>query len=101
MANEARSDLCFLCGSSSIFYEFDGSKRRHYRCTGATCGEYVITDTARRRLDVPHACNWRKDAAALARRTSDEARILEIWVNPDTHMLETHIVARKGDEAGA
>lgn len=94
MTEEVTCGPCFLCEQLSEYYEFDGDKRRHYRCIGAMCGEYVITDTARRRLEVTHAASWRKQAAALATRVSDEAKILEIWVNPSTRILETHLVER-------
>ena len=94
MAREIHSASCFLCEAPSEYYEFDAEKRRHYRCTGTMCSEYIITDTARDRLNVPHAASWRKQAAALASRVSNESKILEIWVNPSTHVLETHLVDR-------
>lgn len=94
MPREIHAALCFLCEAPSKFYEFDADKRRHYRCTGTNCSEYIITDTARERLNVPHAASWRKQAAALASHVSDEAKILEIWVNPGTKVLETHLVDR-------
>lgn len=92
MAREYVSASCFLCESPAEYYEFDGEKRRHYRCTGADCGEYVVTDTVRRRLDVPHAKSWKRRAAVLAKRLSNEQQVLEIWVNPKTRVLETHLV---------
>lgn len=95
MARKLVEANCFLCETPTHYFEFDGGKRRHYACTGVKCGEYIITDTARRRLDVPHAGSWRLDAAGLARKVSNEERLLEIWVNPSTHVLETHLVNRE------
>lgn len=92
MAREHFSGPCFLCESPSVYYEFDGNKRRHYRCSGSECGEYIVTDTARRRLGVPHARSWRLRAAALTKRQSNEQQIVELWVNPETRVLETHLV---------
>ena len=86
------SEPCFLCGSPSVYYEFDGGKRRHYRCTGSDCGEYIVTDTVRRRIGVPHAKSRRLQAATLAKRLSNDQQILELWVNPQTKVLETHLV---------
>lgn len=92
MARDYFSEPCFLCESSSVFYEFDGGKRRHYRCSGSECGEYVVTDTVRRRIGAPRAKSWRLQAAALAKRLSNEQQILELWVNPESKVLETHLV---------
>lgn len=92
MAQGYFSQLCFLREAPSVFYEFDGGKRRHYRCTGSNCGEYVVTDTVRRRIGVPHAKSWRLQAAALAKRLSNDQQILELWINPQTKLLETHLV---------
>jgi hypothetical protein len=92
MAQEHFSHPCFLCEAPSVFYEFDGGKRRHYRCSGSECGEYVVTDTVRRRIGAPHAKSWRLQVAALAKRLSNEQKILELWVNPQTKVLETHLV---------
>ena len=86
---------CFLCGTSTPYFEFDGGKRRHYACNGINCGAYVIRDTARRRLDVAHAATWRKQAAGLAHTVCTDEQILEIWVNPSSHVLETHLINRK------
>ena len=86
------SEPCFLCESPSVYYEFDGGKRRHYRCSGNECGEYIVTDTVRRRIGVPHAKSWRLQAAALAKQLSNEEQIVELWVNPQTRVLETHLV---------
>ena len=92
MAQEYVSEPCFLCESPSVFNGFDGGKRRHYRCSGSDCGEYIVTDTVRRRIGVPHAKSWRLQAAALAKRLSNEQQIVELWVNPETKVLETHLV---------
>lgn len=92
MSSQYVSEPCFLCEAPSIFYEFDGDKRRHYRCSGNECGEYVVTDTVRRRIGVPHAKSWRLQAAALAKQLSNEQQLLELWVNPQTKVLETHLV---------
>ncbi|SRR5712691_12396993 len=100
MPRQIISSACFLCGSAAEYFEFDYGKRRQYQCRGESCGEYVITDTARRRLDVPHAGPWRKQAAALAKRLSNERQILEIWMNPKTHILETHLVDGSNADAG-
>lgn len=94
MPRDIHAAPCFLCEAPSEYYEFDADKRRHYRCTGTRCSEYIITDTARERLKASHAASWRKQAAALASRVSDESRILEIWVNPASRVLETHLVNR-------
>ena len=94
MTKEFLAGPCFLCEAPAEYYELDACKLRHYLCTGAMCSEYVITDTARRRLEVAHAAGWRRQAATLAREVSDESRILEIWVNPSTYILETHLVER-------
>lgn len=92
MSHSTVSEACFLCGSASEYYEYDAGKRRHYRCTGANCGEYVVTDTVRERLNVPHARHFKLQAAALAKRASRDQEVLEIWVNPSTRVLETHLV---------
>ena len=89
MRRELLSGPCLLCEAPSIYYEFDGGKRRHYRCSGSECGEYIVTDTVRRRIGVP---SWRLQAAALAKRLSHEHQIVELWVNPETRVLETHLV---------
>lgn len=94
MAHEHFSEPCFLCEAPSIYYEFDGGKRRHYRCSGEKCGEYIVTDTVRRRIGVPHAKSWRLQAAGLAKRLSNDQQIVELWVNPQTRVLETHLVSR-------
>lgn len=94
MGREHVSEACFLCESPSAYYEFDGDKRRHYRCTGVMCGEYVVTDAARDRLNVSHAASWRKQAPRSQERSRTNPRSLEIWVNPSTRMLETHLVER-------
>ena len=95
MGREIVQANCALCGMPTEYFEFDGGKRRHYACNGVNCGEYIITDTAKRRLDVAHAASWRKQAAALAGKLSNEERIMEIWVNPSTHVLETHVIDRR------
>lgn len=95
MGREIVEAVCFLCEAPSQYYEFDGGKRRHYRCTATQCGEYVITDTARRWLEREHAKSWRAQIGGLASKVSDESRILEIWVNPETKVLETHLVDRR------
>ena len=92
MAHEHFSEPCFLCEAPSAYYVFDGGKRRHYRCSGSDCGEYIVTDTVRRRIGVPLANSWRLQAAALAKRLSNEQQIVELWVNPETKVLETHLV---------
>lgn len=92
MRRERLSGPCFLCEASSTYYEFDGGKRRHYRCSGSECGEYIVTDTVRRRIGVPHAKSWRLQVAALAKRLSNEEQIVELWVNPETRVLKTHLV---------
>lgn len=92
MAHEHFSEPCFLCEAPSVYYVFDGGKRRHYRCSGSDCGEYIVTDTVRRRIGVPHAKSWRLQAAALAKGLSNEQQIVELWVNPETKVLETHLV---------
>jgi hypothetical protein len=94
MTRETFEAACFLCDSASQYYQFDGDKRRHYRCTAAACGEYVVTDSARRWLDKDHAKSWRRKVGELAGKVSNESKILEIWVNPETKTLETHLVDR-------
>ena len=54
--------------------------------------EYIVTDTVRHRIGVPHAKSWRLQAAALAKRLSNEQQIVELWLNPETRVLETHLV---------
>lgn len=92
MYHKHLSEPCFLCESPSLFYELDVGKRRHCRCSGSDCGEYIVTDTARRRIGVPHAKSWRLQAAAFVKRLSSEQQIVELWVNPVTKVLETHLV---------
>jgi len=85
---------CFLCASPSRYRELDGGGRRHYRCAAASCGEYVVTDAARHRLDKDSASSLRRQIGMLAGKVSDESKVLEIWVSPETNTLETRLIDR-------
>ena len=86
---------CFLCGNPARYEKFDFEKLRNYTCTASDCGEFVITDTAMERLAPPHAATFKHGVSALVARRDNSSTLIEIWVNPATHVLETHVVPRK------
>jgi hypothetical protein len=94
MSREILDGPCFLCQTQTQYYEFDGNKRRHYDCPANECGEYIITDMARRRLDWPHMTSTRSVASEWANARTTAEKVLEIWINPSTKELEGHLVDR-------
>lgn len=99
MSRKVVDAACFLCGIPTRYEEFDFEKRRHYGCTASNCGEYIVTDTAMERLAAPHADSFKHDVSALIARRDNSSTLVEIWVNPTTHVLETHVVPRKESQA--
>jgi hypothetical protein len=92
MSRKAVEALCFLCKIAAKYEEFDFAKRRHYWCTAVNCGEYVVTDTAMRKLEAPHAADFKRGVSSLIAGRDNATTLIEIWVDPMDHVLKTHVV---------
>jgi hypothetical protein len=92
MSRDLVKAACFLCGEACRYYEFDANKRRHYLCTGLECSEYIITDTARKRL--ADGAIRRKQMQQFVKARTSDTMIVEMWVNPETKELEARVLDR-------
>ncbi len=94
MSEQAIETKCFLCKTDAQCEKFDFGKRHHYLCSSPQCGEYIVTDTAMRKLRVRGTLSWKQQISALAAAKRTDNTVIEIWVNPQTRQLETHFVSR-------
>jgi hypothetical protein len=84
--------VCLVCGAPASFQKMDTRMRSHYMCSGAPSGEYVISDTAIKKLE--QSAGLRARALVDAHRERDPEEILDISVDPTTQQVTFEIVKR-------
>jgi hypothetical protein len=85
--------VCLLCGAPASVQKTDTRMRSHYVCSGAPPGEYVITDTAIRKLE--QSAGLRARALVDAHRERDPEEILDISVDLITQQVTFEVVKRR------
>ena len=84
---------CFLCGAVARCRDTDSGNRRHFRCTGPTCGEYEISHTAMGRLDT--SLDFKTHASDAISRLHDPDKIYEIVLDSATGLVNGAVVIRR------
>jgi len=72
---------CFLCEQPATFTEREYGKFRYYSCADKDCGDYEISDTARRKL--AGAEQRKRTLRAEAKDCKEQGGYLAIWVDSD------------------
>jgi len=93
MRGETFQTHCFLCGAVAQCRETDHGKRRYFRCTSPTCGEYEISHTAMGRLDT--SADFKARACETISRLRDPEKIYEIIFDDATRCVDGRAVERR------